>query len=173
MKKIKNLLLLLVVCASLLTLTACGSKNVEGELTDIMEKVYEKMYADVKEDQRPGLVTTNPSNPFEDATEEDIAYQIEYAIGTNKDKIDYKEIVYSEPMMSSIAYSVVLVRMNEGADIETAKTAIKEGVNPRKWMCVEVAKEDIIVKNKGDLIILIMVEDDTLRTKIEEGFDNL
>ena len=88
MKKIKNLLLLLVVCASLLTLTACGSKNVEGELTDIMEYVYEKMYADVKEDQRPGLVTTNPLNPFEDATEEDIAYQIEYAIGTNKDKID-------------------------------------------------------------------------------------
>ena len=173
MKKIKHLLLVLVGCVSLLTLTACGSKNVEGELTDIMEKVYEKMYADVKEDERPMLMTTNALTPFEDATEEDINYQVEYAIGKNKDKVDYKEIVYSEPPMSSIAYSVVLVRMNEGADIEAAKTAIKEGVDPRKWMCVEVAKEDIIVKNKGDLIILIMVEDETLRTKIEEGFDNL
>ena len=171
MKKIKNLLLLLVVCTTLLTLTACGSKNVEGELTDIMEKVYEKMYADVKEDERPMLMTTNALNPFEGATEEDINYQVEYAIGKNK--VDYKEIVYSEPPMSSIAYSVVLVRMNEGADVEEAKKAIKEGVDPRKWMCVEVAKEDIIVKNKGDLIILIMVEDETLRTKIEEGFDNL
>lgn len=171
MKKIKNILLLLLVCFTLGALTGCGEKNVEGELTDIMEKVYEKMYADVKEEERPMLMTTNALNPFEGATEEDINYQVEYAIGKNK--IDYKEIVYSEPPMSSIAYSVVLVRMEEGADVEAAKTAIKEGANPRKWMCVEVAEEDVIVKSKGDLIILIMVEDETLREKIEEGFDNL
>ena len=76
-------------------------------------------------------------------------------------------------MIGAIAYSVVLVRMEDGADIEAAKTAIKENVNPRKWVCVEVPEEDVIVKSKGDLIILIMVENETLRTKIEEGFDNL
>jgi len=171
MKKIKNILLLLLVCFTLGTLTGCGEKNVEGKLTDIMEKVYEKMYADVSEDNRPALMTTDALNPFEGATEEDIKGTIEYAIGTSE--IDYKEIIYSEPPMSSIAYSVALVRMEEGADIEAAKTAIKENVNPRKWMCVEVAKEDVIVKSKGNLIILIMVENETLREKIEEGFDNL
>lgn len=171
MKKITKLLLLLLVCTSLVSLTGCGEKNVEGKLTDIMEKVYEKMYADVKEEERPMLMTTDVLNPFEGATEEDIEYQIKYAIGTNE--IDYKEIAMSEPPMSSIAYSVVLVRMEENADIEAAKTKIKENVNPRKWMCVEVAEEDIIVKSKGDLIILIMVENETLREKIEEGFDNL
>ena len=76
-------------------------------------------------------------------------------------------------MMSSIAYSVVLVRMKDGADIEAAKTKIKEKIDPRKWFCVEVPEEDIIVKNKGNLIILIMVEDENTRNKIEEGFDNL
>ena len=76
-------------------------------------------------------------------------------------------------MIGSIAYSVVLVRMEENADIEAAKKAIKENVNPRKWICAEVAEEDVIVKSKGDLIILIMVENETLREKIEEGFDNL
>ena len=76
-------------------------------------------------------------------------------------------------MMGSIAYSVVLVRMKDGADIEAAKTKIAETVNPRKWVCVEVAKEDVIVKNKGDLIILIMVKDEATRTKIEQGFNNL
>ena len=76
-------------------------------------------------------------------------------------------------MMSSIAYSVVLVRMKDGANIEDAKTKIKENVNPRKWMCVEVPEEDVIVKNKGNLIILIMVADETNRNKIEQGFDNL
>jgi len=96
---------------------------------------------------------------------------IVYTIGT-KD-IEYKEIYESRPMMGSIAYSVVLVRMEEGADVEAAKTAIKENVDPRKWFCVWVEPEDVIVKSKGDLIILIMVENETLRTKIEKGFDNL
>ena len=53
------------------------------------------------------------------------------------------------------------------------KTEIKNNVNPRKWMCVEVPKEDVIVKSKGDLIILIMVADEATRTKIETAFDNL
>ena len=171
MKKIKSLLLLLLVGVTTISLTACGEKNVEGKLPDIMEKVYEKMYADVKAEERPMLETVNILETWEDATEEDLKNQIIYTIGT--DEIDYKEIYESRPNIGSIAYSVVLVRMEEGTDIEVAKKAIKENVNPRKWHCVGVEEEDVIVKSKGDLIILIMVEDDTLRTKIEEGFDNL
>jgi hypothetical protein len=173
MKKIRNLLLLLLVCTTTLVLTGCGEKNVEGKLDEIMEKVYKEMYAEFKEDERPALMTTNALNPFEDATQEDIDLYINNAIGEKAKDIEYEEIVYSEPQMSSIAYSVVLVRMKDGANIEEAKTKIKESVNPRKWMCVEVAKEDIIVKNKGDLIIVIMVSDEKLRETIEEGFDNL
>ena len=171
MNKIKKLLLLLLVCTTMTALTGCGEKNIEGELTDIMEKVYEKMYADVSEEDRPMLMTTDALNPFEDATEEDVKGQIEYAIGTSE--IEYEEIVFSEPPMSSIAYSVALVRMKDGSDIEAAKEELREKSDPRKWICVEVPKEDVIVKSKGDLIILIMVENETLREKIEEGFDNL
>ena len=159
MKKITKLLLLLLVCASTLALTGCGEKNVEGELSDIIEKIY----SDIKEDEKPMLENIDVLEFAPD--------NIEYYIGTTE--IDYKEILASEPPMSSIAYSVVLVRMEEGADIEAAKTAIKENVNPRKWFCVEVAEEDVIVKSKGDLIILIMVDDETLREKIEKGFDKL
>ena len=171
MNKIKKLLALLLVCTTLTCLTACGEKNVEGELSDIMEKVYEKMYADVPEEERPMLGTVNVLEKTEGVTDEDIKAQVEYAIGTSE--IDYKEIYESKPMIGSIAYSVVLVRMEENADIEAAKTAIKENVDPRKWICAEVPKENVIVKSKGDLIILIMVENETLRNKIEEGFDNL
>lgn len=171
MTKIKKILLLLLVCTTLVTLTACKEKNVEGNLTDIMEKVYEKMYADVKEEDRPSIETVNILETWPEATEEDLKNQIIYTIGT--DEIDYKEIYESRPKIGSIAYSVVLVRMEEGADVEAAKTKILETVNPRKWFCVGIEKEDVIVKSKGDLIILIMVENETLREKIEEGFDNL
>lgn len=159
MKKIKKLFLLLLVCTSIVALTGCGEKNVEGELSDIITKVY----ADLETDEMPMLDSINVLEMAPD--------NIEYYIGT-KD-IEYEEILASEPMMSSIAYSVVLVRMKDGADIEAAKTKIADTVNPRKWMCVEVPEEDVIVKSKGDLIILIMVGDENTREKIEKGFDNL
>ena len=161
MKKINKLLVLLLLVATL-GLTAC-SKNVEGTLTEIMDKIY----ADVKEDEIPMLETVNILEQDPETLDDTIIY----TIGT-KD-IEYKEIYESRPMIGSIAYSVVLVRMEEGADIEAAKTAIKENVDPRKWFCVWVEPEDVIVKSKGNLIILIMVENETIREKLEEGFDNL
>ena len=163
MKTIKKLFALLLVCTTILTLTGCGEKNIEGTLEEIMESVYSDVYTGVADDQKPMLGNINVSTDMQD--------NIAYYIGT--DEIEYEEILASEPMMGSIAHSVVLVRMKDGADIEAAKTTIKEKVDPRKWICVEVPEDKIIVKSKGDLIILIMVADDTTREKLEEGFDNL
>ena len=159
MKKLKQILLLLLVCTPLVFLTGCEGQNVEGTLEEIMTKVY----ADIPEDERPMLGNIDV---LKDAPD-----NIKYYIGT--EDIEYEEILASEPMMGSIAYSVVLVRMKDGADIESAKQKILDTVDPRKWICVEVPKDDVIVKNKGDLIILIMVKDETTRNKIEKGFDNL
>ena len=166
----KKISLLIALFFTTLLLVGCGEpkeKNIEGTLDEILTKLY----ADFKEDEMPMLDKINFLEKMEGATDEEHSDRIKYYIGS--DKIQAKEVLASEPMMSSIAYSVVLVRMEEKADIEKAKTEIKENVNPRKWMCAEVAEEDVIVKSKGNLIILIMVENETLREKIEEGFDNL
>lgn len=157
----KKICLFMIAGLSLFGLTGCGSEsdNVEGSLEDILTNIY----ADIPEEDMPMLGNIDV---LKDASD-----NVEYYIGTTD--IEYEEILASEPMMSSVAYSVVLVRMKDGADIEGAKTKIAEGVDPRKWLCVEVPEEDIIVKNKGNLIILIMVENETTRNKIEQGFDNL
>ena len=159
----KKISLFIVLVVGVLLFTGCGTKNVEGTLEEIMTKIYTDVYTDVPEEERPML---GDIDVLKDAPD-----NIEYYIGTTD--IEYEEIYAREPMMGSIAYSVVLVRMKDGADIEAAKTKIAETVDPRKWICVEVAKEDVIVKNKGDLIILIMVKDEATRTKIEQGFNNL
>ena len=159
MKKIKSLLLLLLVGFVTISLTACGEKNVEGSIEEIMTKVY----ADLNDEEKPMMLGNIEVNEEMD--------NIESFIGTKE--IEYEEILASESMVGSIAHSVVLVRMKDGADIESAKSKIKETVNPRKWICVGVEKEDVIVKNKGNLIILIMVENETTRNKLEQGFDNL
>ena len=150
----KKIILLMAVCMTFL-FTGCGSKNVEGSLEEIMTKVY----ANVADDEKPmGLANT-------EVTDENI----EYYLGTSD--IEYKEALASESMTGSIAHSVVLVRTKENADVEAIKTKIKENVNPRKWICVGVEEDEVIVKSKGDLIILIMTQ--TGKEKIEKGFDNL
>ncbi len=159
----KKILILILACTSMFILTGCGSKNVEGTLEEIMENIYSDVYAGVADDEKPMLGNINVSTDMKD--------NIPYYIGT--EDIEYEEILESEPMMSSIAHSVVLVRMKDGADIESAKKEILDNVNPAKWLCVSVPEEEVIVKNKGNLIILIMVADENTRTKIEEGFDNL
>lgn len=155
---LKKLGIFTMIFAALLAFTGCGSKkeevkNVEGTLEEIMTKVY----ADIPEEERPMMLT----NTVVDAE------NVEYFLGTAD--IEYKEALASESGVGSIPHSVVLVRVNEGADVEAIKTKIKESVNPRKWICVEA--ENVIVKSKGDLIILIMTTNGA--DKLETAFDNL
>ena len=148
---------LFVVSLLVFTLTGCASKNIEGTLDEIMTKVYQ----DIPEEERPmGLTNT-------EVNEENI----EYYLGTKE--IEYESALASESMIGSIAHSTVLVRVKDDSDIEEIKTTIKENVNPRKWVCVGVEKDDVIIKNKGNLIIVIIVENETIREKISTGFDYL
>ena len=150
----KKIILGCLACITLFSLTGCGEKQVEGTLEEIMTKVY----ADVPEDERPMMLTNI------EVTEENI----ENYLGT-KD-FEYEEALASESAVGSIAHSVVLIRMKDGADVEEAKKKIEENANPRKWICVEA--DDVVVKNKGNLIILIMSSSNYIE-KIENSFDNL
>ena len=83
----------------------------------------------------------------------------------------YKEALASEPTMSSIAHSVVLVRLEDAKDADKAMKEIKEKVDPRKWVCVGVAEENVLVVSRGDIVMLVM--DDELAQTIKDNFLNL
>ena len=82
---------------------------------------------------------------------------IEYHLGSKA--ITYKEAIASEPVMSTSAYSLCLVRVEEGADIESIMSEIKDNVDPMKWVCVGVDPANIFVDHVGDVIILIMSDE--------------
>ena len=153
MKNIKVLSLFVLLLVGSLLLTGCGSKSVEGKLEDLMSKVYEKL----PEDKTPMMLMNT------EVTEENV----EYYLGTTE--IEFEEALARESGTGSIAHSVVLVRLKDGADVETVKNTIKEKVDPRKWICV--AAENVVVKSKGNLVILIMTNDGL--EELEEGFNNL
>jgi predicted small lipoprotein YifL len=159
----KKLLLLLLTLTLIFSFAACGSKptdtepsdeteqneNLEGSLEDILAKIYEtaELSADFKEYVKTGLQTT-----------EITAERCEYYLG--KEGIEFDSAIASEPIMMPSAYELDLVRVKEGADVEQIKNEIKENVDPMKWVCVGIDAENVIVDNIGDVIIVIMSDNE-------------
>lgn len=131
--------------------SACGggkadSEKLEGSLQDMMASLYAN--ADLVQDFKDNL------DSYETI---DLTDDLEVSIlGT--DQITYTEGVVSMPMMSSMAYQCVLLRVDE-ADVESAKQALKDNANLDKWVCVSA--ETMLIESRGDVIFFIMSDKDT------------
>ncbi len=68
-------------------------------------------------------------------------------------------IAISEPMMSSVAYSVVYIRTKDGADAEQIRQTLMDNVNPAKWLCVTAEKQ--VAGLFGDDVFFVMAAADT------------
>ncbi len=152
----KKILCLVLAFAMALSLAACGG-NTEPEapafeLTGTLEEIVDKIYANETATDEIASLATN------EVLLDDVD-NLTYNLGVaSADAIE--RAVVSEPMMSSIAYSLALVKAKEGADIEALKNEILEGVNYRKWFCV--AAEKIAVANCGDIIMMVMSSEENV-----------
>ncbi len=146
----------LLILSLVLCFAGCQkqSENISGSLSDIMKEVYKN----IPEDELPELINEKVNKDNQ-----------EYYLGSSD--ISYKEALASEPLMSSVAHSVVLVRANSVKDVDNIKKEIKEKIDPRKWVCVGVDEKNVLVESKGDLVILIM--DNKYATTIRDNFLNL
>ena len=117
----------------------------DEELAKILAQMYEKVPA-VKE------IALGDPMPI-DLTGEDFSYWL----GTT-DASGIDAAIYSEPMMSSVAYSVCLVRAKDGTDVEQLKKDIFDKVNAVKWLCVTAEK--VLVTNSDNTILLVMTNAD-------------
>ncbi len=82
---------------------------------------------------------------------------LSYFLGV--DELDYKEAIAVEPLMSSKAHSVCVIRMNSESAAKDAVKDIRENVDPRKWVCVGVEDEHVHTDRIGNLVVLIMDND--------------
>lgn len=71
-----------------------------------------------------------------------------------KSNENIEQVVVSEPMMTSQAYSLVLVKVKEGADVESIKKEMVDNIDTRKWICVTADK--LYATNHTNLICLVM-----------------
>ena len=63
------------------------------------------------------------------------------------------EIIISESMIGSFAYSLVMVR-TDGTNTDEIQTALGEQINPRKWLCVG-ADQIRTVRLDNDIILVM------------------
>ena len=149
----------LILCAMMvLTLVACGSKdggnagsNKEGDTMDLTAMV-DKLYEGISADNMPMVMTQEvPADAFEGVF---FIPAVEGATG-----------VMSEPMMSSVAHSVCILRVAEGTDVEATRAAIEANMNPRKWLCVEAEKSGVIAN--GNTILLVMTAEANYQTIVD------
>ena len=159
MKKITAIALVLALA---LSLVACGGKEaatpteeqaavvtLEGTMEELLNKVVEQQPVEFMGGVMPVDLTD---------TSEDGLWAVKYFTGLdNADAIT--EAAVFEPMMGSLAFSMVLVRVAPEADAKAVAEAMKSGIDTRKWICVEA--DDLMVAGYGDVVMLIMVGSDT------------
>ena len=147
----KFITLLLVMMLVLTSFAARGSTeeggsaasgSVEGTPAEIIDTIYE---------QHP--VADLPLGTIEvDLADPDAVMM--FTGLSSADKI--AAAAASESMMGAQAYSLVVVRLNDAADAETVANEMLNGINTRKWICVEA--NDLLVATSNDVALLIMVD---------------
>lgn len=69
-----------------------------------------------------------------------------------------ESIVVSEPLITSQAYSVAIVKVKDNADVEKIKQDMLDNIDMRRWICVSA--EQLYITNSGNLIFSVMADKD-------------
>ena len=155
----KTFLSVILTLTMLLSLTACVGNSVQEttaptapavSVEGTMEELLNKVMAEQTVEFMGGVIPVDLTD-----TSEDGLWAVKSYTGLdNADQIT--EAAAYEPMMGSIAFSMVMVRTAPGVGGKTVAEAMKAGIDTRKWICVEA--NDILVAGYADVVMLIMLD---------------
>ena len=72
-----------------------------------------------------------------------------------------ESIVVSEPLITSQAYSVAIVKVKDSADVEKIKQEMLDNIDMRRWICVSA--EQLYITNSGNVIFSVMADKDVAK----------
>ncbi len=120
----------------------------DSDIADILNTIYDNMPENSV--PTPRITTQIPIDNIE---------MLSYHFGV--ESLDGAEVAYvSEPMMSSIAYTVGVIRFSDDTNMDIVAKTIKENAPISKWVCVEAEKVETKVIN--NYIVLIMADTKTV-----------
>ncbi|MBE5784705.1 MAG: hypothetical protein E7330_02810 [Clostridiales bacterium] len=178
MKRNALSLVLLLALAAALLLSACGEKAPAGE-------GGAASYESLSEEDAINLI----QSAYDEIGAENLPMMMNMPLDlTDMDGVGYHTglssvegidgIIISESGVGSIAYSLVYVRVAEGADSEAIRSAIADSIDPAKWICVQA--ETVKTVTLGTDVVLVMGAPDmvdtvmnTLLAKAEGSFGSI
>ena len=175
----KKLIAMLLALAMVFAMAACGAtENVETEpateaTTEATEIVTEEATEEVTEEIVEEEDFVIELTAMETLLNSIVEIQPVEFMGmsmpvdlTDADAVKYftgldtaegvKEAAVFEPMIGSIAFSMVAVQVEEGTAAAAVAEAMKVGIDTRKWICVEA--NDLLVATSNDVVLLVMVD---------------
>lgn len=143
----KKLIALLLAVVMVVGMTACGgsTKTVEGKMEDLANQIITENPVEFM----GGIIPVDLTD-----TSEDGVWAVNYNTGLkNGEKLT--DIAVFEPMMGSMAFSMVLVRVADAKNAEAVAKEMSDNIDTRKWICVEANEK--LVAGYGDVVMLIML----------------
>ena len=145
---------LIAVCLSIAfcSLTGCSGASNGGEGVDGMslKEILSAIYSDCGDISFPSLSTSKISPSDSD----------DFAFYFGTDKTDsVEEAIVSEPKLSTLAYTLGLVRLKDGTDVSAFASEIKNSIDPARWVCVVATVVETSV-NRNVVLVLLDTEPD-------------
>lgn len=125
-----------------------GNQGIKLETAKDMKNFFSKIYKKIEE-QLPEVDT--------DIIDVSDAMEVTNYTGLKSNK-DVEAIVVSMPVMSAQAYEAVMVKVKNGADIESMKQEMLDNIDMNKWICVSAEK--VYVTNSDNVIFMVMSDED-------------
>ena len=127
---VKKALVFVLGLSLILGVVGCGKEKADAPAVDItVEQLIDKVYDNTDASMYNQTVQTESI----DLTDKD---SMNYYLGVD-DLSGLESAAYSEPMMSSIAHSVVALKFDNAEDAKAAAASLKESAPVQKWVCVE------------------------------------
>lgn len=165
---IAALILIILVVVAIIVVKSIKTKNANADVenessnslsittAEDMGNLIDKLYVGL-EDKLPNSLTSS---------ELDISNPELVKTYTGLDNIDgIESIVVSEPMMSSQAYSLILVKADTSKRADEIAKLMNENVNTNKWICVSAEK--VYSTSSGNIAFLIMSSEEWARPVYE------
>lgn len=159
----KNNLIILGVClifaAIVLGLIVYfGRSNSSSDISSAsdMKKMIKTVYSN-----------TSVELPSLDTQEIDVKNKDDVTLYTGlKSNENVETLVVSVPLMNAQAYSLSVVKVKDGANIEEMKQEMLDNINMRRWICV--GAEKLYITNNGNVIFLVMASEEEAKAVYDE-----
>ena len=116
--------------------------------------VIDKPFAEMSLEEMIWASYANIELPFTGEMEIDKndADSVAFFLGTSD--VTFKRAVVSEAMISSIAHSVAVLELEDGADAAAVAATLKETAPVGKWVCV--VPEKVGTAHRGNIVMMVM-----------------